>query len=78
MMKDNLTKITKLDSKTIVGELMERHPSVIAVFIKRKLGCVGCPTEGFHTIEDVVRENGLTLEPFLIELEQAIPVEEGP
>ncbi|VBB42905.1 conserved hypothetical protein [uncultured Desulfatiglans sp.] len=77
MMKNNITGIKKLDSKTIVGELMKRHPSVVAVFIKRKLGCVGCPTEAFHTIEDVVHANGLTLEPFLSELEQAITDEKG-
>jgi hybrid cluster-associated redox disulfide protein len=67
----------QLDSKMRVGELMERHPSVIAVFIKRKLGCVGCPTEAFHTIEDVANANGLMLEPFLNDLERAITSEEG-
>jgi len=67
----------QLDSKMTVSELMEHHPSVIAVFIKRKLGCVGCPTEAFHTIEDVAHTNSLMLEPFLKDLERAIASEEG-
>jgi hybrid cluster-associated redox disulfide protein len=67
----------ELDSKMTVSQLMERHPSVIAVFIKRKLGCVGCPTEAFHTIDDVAHANGLTLKPFIDELERAIASEEG-
>ena len=67
----------QLDSKMTVSELMEHHPSVIAVFIKRKLGCVGCPTEAFHTIEDVAHANGLMLEPFLKDLKRTIASEEG-
>jgi hybrid cluster-associated redox disulfide protein len=67
----------QLDSKMTVSQLMERHPSVIAVFIKRKLGCVCCPTEAFHTIDDVAHANGLKLKAFIDELERAIASEEG-
>ncbi len=42
-----------LDSKMTVGELTKAHPSTMDVFIKRKMLCVGCPTEGFHTLEDL-------------------------
>ena len=42
-----------LDSKMTVSELMRVHPSAMDVLIKRKMLCVGCPTESFHTLEDV-------------------------
>lgn len=66
----------KLDSKMTVGELVTRHPSVMEVFIKRRMPCVGCPTERFHTIEDVARINGIELERLLKELLDAIGVGE--
>ncbi|HOI94850.1 MAG TPA: DUF1858 domain-containing protein [Syntrophobacter fumaroxidans] len=66
----------KLDSKMTVGELVTCHPSVMEVFIKRRMPCVGCPTERFHTIEDVARINGIELERLLKELLDAIGVGE--
>ncbi|MBW1782703.1 MAG: DUF1858 domain-containing protein [Deltaproteobacteria bacterium] len=67
----------KLHSKTTVNELMKQYPEAIAVFIQRKLGCVGCPTEAFHTLEDVAHVNGLDLDRLLADLEQAISSKEG-
>jgi len=67
----------QLDSKMTVSELMTAYPTAIAVFIKRKMLCVGCPTETFHTIEDVAHNHGIRLEPFLNELERATTCEEG-
>ncbi|ABK18613.1 DUF1858 domain-containing protein [Syntrophobacter fumaroxidans] len=66
----------KLDSKMTVGELVTRHPSVMEVFIKRRMPCVGCPTERFHTIEDIARINGIVLEHLLKDLLDAIGVGE--
>jgi len=66
----------KLDSKMTVGELVTRHPSVMEVFIKRRMPCVGCPTERFHTIEDVARINGIALEHLLKDLLDAVGVGE--
>jgi hybrid cluster-associated redox disulfide protein len=62
----------KLDSNMTVKELMTHHPSVIDVFIKRKMLCIGCQTETFHTIEDVACINGILLKHFLKDLRDAI------
>jgi len=61
-----------LDSKMTVSELMRVHPSTIDVFIKRKMLCIGCPTETFHTLEDVARINGIPLNQLLKEFRRAI------
>jgi hybrid cluster-associated redox disulfide protein len=61
-----------LDLKMTVSELLTHHPSAISVFIKRKMLCVGCPTETFHTLEDVARIYGIELEQLLKELRGAI------
>ena len=63
-----------LDSKMTVAEVMRRHPPAMAVFVRRKMLCVGCPTEAFHTLEDVARNNGIALAQLLEELLKAIEV----
>lgn len=68
----------KLHKKTTIKEFMKECPEAIAVFIRRKLGCVGCPTEAFHTLEDVAQIYGLELDRFLEELEQAVSFQERP
>ncbi|MBN2438757.1 MAG: DUF1858 domain-containing protein [Deltaproteobacteria bacterium] len=66
-----------IDSKMTVSELLKVHPSVMDVFIKRKMLCVGCPTESFHTLEDVARINGIALDQLLRELRGAINSQVG-
>jgi hybrid cluster-associated redox disulfide protein len=61
-----------LGSKMTVTELITQFPSSIAVFMKRKMLCVGCPASKFHTIEEAARIHGISLEHFLNDLEKAI------
>jgi len=62
----------QLDSKMTVNELMTLYPSAITVFVKRKMLCIGYPTERFHTLEDVAYFNEIALESLLKELREAI------
>ena len=62
----------QLDSKMTISELMRAYPPVIGVFMKRKMLCVGCPTETFHTLEDVARIHGIALDQLLKELQAAL------
>jgi len=61
-----------IDQKMTVSELMRFYPSAIDVFIKRKMLCVGCPTESFHTLEDVANIYGIVLTELLKEIRWAI------
>ena len=61
----------KLNLKMTVSELITRHPSAMGVFMKRKMLCVGCPAETFHTLEGVARINGIALEQLLQDLREA-------
>ena len=63
-----------LDSKMTVSELLRVYPSAMDVFIKRKMLCVGCPTESFHTLEDAASINGIALDQLLEELRESIKV----
>jgi len=62
----------QLDPKMTVFELIALHPSAIDLFIKRRMFCVGCPTETFHTLEDVACIYGIALEQLLKELRSVI------
>jgi len=61
-----------LNSKMTVSDLITTHPSAMDVFIKRKMLCIGCPTETFHTLEDAARINGIALKALMKELRRAI------
>lgn len=65
-----------LDYKTTVGELLTHHPSAINVFLRGKMLCVGCPTETFHTLEDVARIYGIAVDQLLQELRAAIEAQD--
>lgn len=61
-----------LDPHMTIKELLEHHPISIKVFIKRKMLCVGCPTESYHTLEDVAKIYGVALGTLMKSLQEAI------
>lgn len=66
----------QLDPEMTVDELIEAHPSAMDVFIKRRMLCVGCPTEAFHTLEDVARIHGVSLEQLMKEFRETVDARE--
>lgn len=56
----------------LVQDVVERHPQTIPIFNRYGLQCVGCYISPFHTIADSAREYSMTLDPLLLDLNQAI------
>ena len=54
-----------------VNEVMRRWPATIRVFLDFRMGCVGCPIAGFHTVEDACREHACAPADFLSALRTA-------
>jgi hybrid cluster-associated redox disulfide protein len=52
----------------VVGELMTAWPKTIRVFLDFRMGCVGCPIAGFHTVDDACREHGIDRDAVLAAL----------
>lgn len=48
----------RLSSDITVKELLDRYPWLLKRFIDLGLLCPGCPTEAFHTVDDVSKEYG--------------------
>jgi hybrid cluster-associated redox disulfide protein len=60
-----------IGSHLLVGDVMNRWPATIRVFLDFKLGCVGCPIAGFHDIDDACREHGVDRDGLLAALTAA-------
>lgn len=59
-------------SDLCVGEIMERWPTTIGVFIDYGLHCIGCPIGAFHTLVDAAEEHGIVLDVLAREIAAAI------
>jgi hybrid cluster-associated redox disulfide protein len=63
-----------IDSTTLVDAVMRRHPATIAVFLRLRLHCVGCPIGAFHSVADAAREHGIDAGVLLGELRASLDV----
>ncbi|AUJ65907.1 hypothetical protein B9057_15885 (plasmid) [Aestuarium zhoushanense] len=56
----------------MLGELINRWPATVPVFLGHKMLCVGCLVNPFHTIADACLEYDLEPLEFVAELNAAI------
>lgn len=68
----------KIDPKITIQELLARYPLAITVFIKRRMLCVGCPTQAYHALEDVARIHGCSVDDLRHAIREAIERNEKP
>lgn len=68
----------KPNAQMSVKELLECCPGAMRFFVERRMMCVGCPTEAFHTIEEVARIHHLSPEALLDSLDAALSAEAAP
>ena len=59
-----------------IKELLDRYPQLIEMFIDWGFLCVGCPTEAFHALTDVVKKYRIDQDQLLKRIQKAIG-EEG-
>ena len=58
--------------ETILDDLLTTHLTVIPLFIRRRMMCIGCPVAGLHDVREACREHGVPLDAFLAEVNAAI------
>ena len=61
-----------IDPDMPVDDIMRRWPATIAVMVRHRMLCVGCPIGSFHPVADACREHALEEEAFVEELLAAI------
>ena len=67
-----MTTKRPLDLDLTVDHLMRDRPEAVAVFVRRRMLCVGCPIGPFHTLADACRAYSLDQAEFRSELAAAI------
>ena len=67
-----MTKKNHLSPDWIVADLLQAWPETIPVFLRHRMGCVGCMMAPFDTLEDVIAIYGMQAENFYSALEKAI------
>jgi len=55
----------------LVQEVVGRHPQTVSVLNRHGFLCVGCYISPYHTIADCAREHSTSVEPLVVELNQA-------
>lgn len=56
----------------IVGDLMARNPETVAVFVRRRMACPGCPMAGFMTVAEAALEHDIAPDVLVADLEAAM------
>lgn len=56
----------------MLDRYFERYPATVAVFLRHRMLCVGCPIAPFHTIDDACAEHGVDPGEFRRALRAAI------
>jgi hybrid cluster-associated redox disulfide protein len=66
-----MTRDPTITAGDFVDGVMAAFPATIAVFLRRRMSCVGCLMGPFHTVADAAHEYGLDVDQLLAELRQA-------
>lgn len=56
----------------VVDEIMRKWPATVAVVLRYRMLCVGCPIGPFHTVAEVCREHQVDEDLFIPDLESAV------
>jgi hybrid cluster-associated redox disulfide protein len=54
-------------------EVVQKHPSTIAVFMSHGLGCIGCALARFENIREGAQAHGIDVETLVEDLNGSIP-----
>jgi hybrid cluster-associated redox disulfide protein len=68
-----LQRARALGPTAIVAEVLAQWPQTIPVFVRHRMGCVGCSMARFETLADSACIYGLSISQFLDELRQTLP-----
>lgn len=62
-----------ISDRMVVAEVLAQWPETAAVFMRRRMACVGCTMAAFDTVAAVSEVYGFGLEAFIAELQAAVP-----
>nr|WP_091586342.1 DUF1858 domain-containing protein [Mesorhizobium qingshengii] len=67
-----MKQASSINPDMVVDEIMRRWPATVAVLLRYRMLCVGCPIGTFHTVAEACREHQIEEGDFLLELESVV------
>ena len=61
-----------ISTDLMVADIMNEWPATVQVFLKHRMGCIGCYLSPFDSLEDALMVHDIPVEPFVDELNQVI------
>ncbi len=55
-----------------IGQIVQKHPETIAVFLQYGLGCVGCAAAHFENLEQGAKAHGIDIDTLTKALNEAV------
>jgi hybrid cluster-associated redox disulfide protein len=55
-----------------IGEIVQKYPQTVKVFLRHGLMCVGCAAARFETMEQGATAHGINVEALLTDLNTAV------
>lgn len=69
MLKGVMVTITK---DMAIGEVVQKYPQTIEVFLRHGLFCLGCAAAHFEDIEQGATAHGIEVDPLISDLNEAV------
>lgn len=63
---------SSIDPDMVVDEIMRKWPATVAVVLRYKMLCVGCPIGTFHTVAEACLEHHVDESRFIADLEATV------
>jgi hybrid cluster-associated redox disulfide protein len=67
-----------LSPEITVKQLLDRYPRLLRAFMDLGLFCGGCPTEAFHTLDDVAKAYGYDVKKLIQHFQDIVDATEVP
>lgn len=67
-----MKQASSINPDMVVDEIMRRWPATVAVLLRYRMLCVGCPIGTFHTVTEACREHQIDERDLLFELESVV------
>jgi len=70
-----MRKKKTITPKITIKELLDEYPETAIAFIRKRMACVGCVGEEFHTLEEAAQCYAIDLRNLIAELESFLKKE---
>ncbi len=60
-----------------IGEVVQKYPQTVDVFVGNGLGCIGCAAASYESIEQGAMAHGIDVDKLMKQLNEAVELNEA-